>query len=120
MTATYFNGLSVTFLVYIRGENEPIAAESPKVKAWTPVQNNYIIMSSGNEHKQIRGMAVYEDNTWFELCSPADDVTYSGYDAGLINVSTDGIVTKAGAGKGSTQVTVTCEGFGFTVTVHVV
>ncbi len=119
VTATFINGLSVDFVVYVRNENEPIQAESPAVKAWSPVQNEYLIVGAANEHKQIRGLAVYEDNRWFELCAPADGVTYSGYDAGLINVSADGIVTKAGAGRGSTQVTAACNAFNFMVDVTV-
>jgi hypothetical protein len=119
VTASY-DGLSITFLVYVRNENEPINAQSPSVKAWSPVQNEYTIRSAANEQKQIRGLAVYEDNTWFELFSAADGVTYSGYDAGLINISPEGLVTKAGTGKGSTQVTASCNGMSFTVTVNVV
>lgn len=114
-----YSGHSVTFLVYIRGENEPINAQSPALKAWKPVQNEYTLLSGANDQKQIRGLAVYEDNTWFELCSPEDGVTYSGYDAGLINVSAQGIVTKVGAGTGSTQVTAACGGYSFTVIVTV-
>ncbi|MEI6578088.1 MAG: hypothetical protein WCN92_01340, partial [Eubacteriales bacterium] len=119
VTATY-GGLSVTFLVYVRGENEPIATVSPKVKAWTPVQNEYTVLSSANEQKQIRGMAVYEDNTWLELFSAADGVTYSGYDARLITVTSEGLVTKAGAGTGSTTVKVDCGLFSFNVQVTVI
>ena len=118
VTAEY-KGLSVTFMVYVRGEEELVQSKSPAVKKWSPVQNEYVLVNAANEHKQIRGLAIFEDNTWFELCSPADGVTYSGYEAGLINVSADGIVTKAGNGQGSTQVTVSCEGFSFTVTVIV-
>ena len=119
VTATSINGLSVTFMVYVRGEDEPIAAESPAVKAWAPVQNEYTLLSAANEQKQIRGLAVYEDNTWFELFSAADGVSYSGYDAGLINVNPEGLVTKAGAGMGSTHVMVNCGRFSFNVQVTV-
>ena len=77
-------------------------------------------LNSANEQKQIRGMPVYEDNTWFELFSAEDGVTYSGYDAGLINVSPEGLVTKAGAGKGSTTVKVECGLFSFKVQVTVI
>jgi hypothetical protein len=119
VTATY-SGHSVTFLVYVMNENEPINAVSPAVKAWTPVQNEYTILSGANELKQIRGLAVYEDNTWFELFSAADGVTYSGYDTGLINVSPEGLVTKAGAKTGSTTVKVSCGLFSFNVNVTVI
>jgi len=117
VTATTFKGLSVTFTVYVRGEDEPVQAPSPAVKAWTPVQSAYAVAPGG--HKQIRGLAVYEDNTWFELCSAAEGVVYSGYDAGLIDVTADGIVTAAGGAKGTTTVTVRCGGFRFDVPVTV-
>jgi len=117
VTATYFNGLSVTFTVCVRGEDEPIGPENPAVKTWSPVQNSYTLQAGG--HKQIRGMAVYEDNTWFELYAQGDGVTYGGYDDGLIRVSADGIVTAAGGGKGNTVVTVSCGGMSFTVGVRV-
>jgi len=117
VTATTVRGLSVTFTVYVRGEDELIQAPSPAVKAWTPVKDTYILTEGG--HKQIRGLAVYEDNTWFELCAAADGVTYSGYDAGLIDVTADGIVTAAGTAKGTTIATVACGGFSFDVTVRV-
>lgn len=119
VTATYINGLSVTFLVCVRDENEPIKMDSPAVKSWRPVQSEYVL-SGVHAHKQIRGLAVYEDNTWFELCSPTDSVSYSGYDTGLIHISTEGIVTAIGSAKGTTAVTVACGEFGFTVDVTVI
>ena len=70
------------------------------------------------EQKQIRGLATYDDGSWFELAGEVDKVTYLSHDPDMLTVREDGYILPTGkAGEGS--VTVTCGDFSFDVTVRV-
>ncbi len=116
VTAEY-QGMSVVFKVSVRDKGVPINLENPKIKSISLIQDEYVIPEGGQ--KQIRLNALYEDNSFFELYAK-DGMTFSGYDAGLINIDEKGIITAPTAATGATTVTVNINGEIFDIKVIVI
>ena len=67
--------------------------------------------------KQLRGLAVYADKTWFEVCGD-DGVTYENHNPELIEIRPDGNVLPTGK-EGVGTITLTLGDFSFDVTFTV-
>lgn len=114
-----WRGLFAEFTVYVDNEHpyvEPDWKPHPerKVASFTPLVTTYVASLKRREMKQLRGLAVYEDGCWFEVCGE-DGVTYEGYDTTLLEILSDGNVLPTGT-PGQTEVTLGLGGYTFTVT----
>ena len=63
--------------------------------------------------KQIRGLAVYADGTWFEVCGD-DGVIYENHTPDLFEIRPDGNVLPVGK-LGMGKITVKCGTYAFDV-----
>ncbi len=132
----HYEGLQITFKVYVRPDDFVIGAENPAIASVRPVNENMTVYlkDGGRRHSlQIRGYVVFEDETWGEAYNdytrshpdypanvPAENylMSFEVEDSSIIRVSRAGIITPKKTG--STKVTVTFEdGHSFTVNVTV-
>ncbi len=140
VTASY-EGRSVTFLISIRENGAKINMKNPAIVEWKsalcypmtgPIaisENGDITISRSNKKDkvQLRAMAIFEDENWMELFNDqstdtiyaADSypVEYSGFDGSILRISKTGVVTPKAVG--TTSVTVSCNGFHYTVNITV-
>ena len=121
VTAT-LDDLFCEFLVYV-DENActmPDWVPHPErdVLSFTPLVTEYAASLSKGEMKQLRGLAVYTDGSWFEVCGD-DGVIYENHDPDLLTVRSDGNVIPTGKiGRG--RVTLSLKGLSFDVEFSVV
>ena len=88
------------------------------VLSFTPLVTEYAASLSKGEMKQLRGLAVYTDGSWFEVCGD-DGVIYENHDPDLLTVRPDGNVIPTGKiGRG--RVTLSLKGLSFDVEFSVV
>ena len=106
------------FLVYEYPEGFVFDDPNKKVISFTPMQKIYNISLSGREKRQIRGMARYSDDTWYEICEAKDNVEFENKNPEIITVDENGIVRPAGK-LGKANVKVSCGGHEFEVEVVV-
>ena len=107
------------FEVYVRGEDEDLTTDNLYIKDIVQIQKVIDIHHPEYEAKQFRVMAVYNDNSYFEIYGEKDGVQYTDYDTSLINITADGCITAVGSQKGETPVTVTIGDESFTTIVKV-
>lgn len=110
------------FLVYVtEGEAYPHCDWKPypdkEVVSFTPLITAYTASLAKREMKQIRGLAVYADDSWFEVCGD-DGVTYENHAPELFDIRADGNVLPTGK-LGEGKVTVRCGAHSFDVTCTV-
>ncbi|MBQ9150819.1 MAG: hypothetical protein IJX72_01110 [Clostridia bacterium] len=122
VTAT-LDDLSCEFLVYVTdGEAYPHCEWKPypekEVVSFTPLITEYVASLEKREMKQIRGLAVYADCSWFEVCG-TDGVTYENHAPELFEIRPDGNVLPTG-NPGTGKITVKCGIHAFDVTFTVV
>ncbi len=122
VTAT-MGDLSCEFLVYVTEEIPDAWCEwrpypEKQVTAFTPLITQYTVSLAKREMKQIRGLATYEDHSWFEVCGN-DGVRYENHAPALLAIREDGNLLPTGE-KGQGRVTVTLGDHAFDVTVTVV
>ena len=90
-----------------------------KVVSFEPIWTDYKVSLSARELKQLRGIATYEDGSWFELAGVVDKVSFENHNPELFRMRADGHVEPTGKiGQGT--VTLICGGHAFDVTVTVV
>ncbi len=121
VTAT-MGDVACEFLVYVT-EGEPDAWQNwlpypeKEVVSFKPLITEYRTSLAKRELKQLRGLAVYADSSWFELCG-SDGVTYENHAPELFAITSEGNVLPVGeTGQGS--VTLRCGVHSFDVTVTV-
>ena len=117
-----YKGLLCEFLAYVgntRPHVDPDWQPHPEkpVTSFTPLITDYAASLEKREMKQLRGLAVYEDGTWFEVCGD-DGVTYENHNPELIEIRPDGNVLPTGK-EGVGTVTLTLGSFSFDVTFTV-
>ena len=117
-----YNGLFCEFLAYVdntRPHVDPDWKPHPEktVTSFTPLITKYAASLAKREMKQLRGLAVYEDGTWFEVCGD-DGVTYENHSPELIEIRPDGNVLPLGE-QGEGRVTLKLGDFAFDVTFTV-
>lgn len=129
--AAHYGGLRLEFLICVRpagaparpGGQMPCGADAHsaghKLVDWQPLQAVYTLSLAQAPCKQLRGLARYDDGSWFEINSPADGVYFCDYDEALVTVAPDGTLTDRGR-CGKTPVKVCCQDRAFTVEVEVV
>ena len=113
-----YNGLFCEFLAYVdntRLHVDPDWKPHPEkeVVSFTPLITEYAVSLEKREMKQIRGLAVYADGTWFELCGD-DGVIYENHNPELFEIRPNGNVLPMGQ-TGTGKITVRCGGFSFDV-----
>lgn len=113
-----YEGRRTEFLVYVREDSETIRDPEKKIVSFTPMLPEYVLPLSGHFVKQIRGLAVYSDHSWFEICEAKDGVSYTVADPYLLSIREDGCISHHGI-PGETTVTVSCGGLHFDVKVRV-
>lgn len=125
-----WRGRTVEFPVFVRPAGAPLrqSGQMPCGKdphsaghvltGWQPMQKEYTLSLAAASCKQVRGLARYDDGSWFEIGEAADGVRYAGYDPALVAVSADGRVTACG-GCGQTDLQVSCQDRTFTVRLKV-
>ncbi len=115
----HLGSLCGTVLVYVDAPDTCYCAESRTVISFTPMLDTYTISLSGGEAKQLRGLATWSDGKWYEVCEPAQGVTFENHAPELISVNERGIVTARGK-IGQGKVTLRCGDLAFDVTVNVI
>ena len=101
-----YEGLQCEFLIYVDNSRPHVTPDwkphpEKEVTSFTPLITKYAASLAKREMKQLRGLAVYEDGTWFEVCGD-DGVTYENLAPDLIEIRPDGNVLptgKLGEGK---------------------
>ena len=117
------DGLRCEFLVSVGLEEstEPIPKQpypDKRVVMLYPMLDTYRVSLKKREAKQIRGIAFYEDHSWFELAGEVDGLTYENHAPELFDVRPDGTVVPQGrVGRG--EVTVHAGNCHFDVTVDI-
>ena len=117
------DGLRCEFLVSVGLEEstESIPKQpypDKRVVMLYPMLDTYRVSLKKREAKQIRGMAFYEDHSWFELAGEVDGLTYENHAPELFDVRPDGTVVPQGrVGRG--EVTVHAGNCHFDVTVDI-
>lgn len=115
------DGLRCEFLVYVGMETpcDPVpkvAYPDKKVIRFHPMLDTYRISLTKREAKQLRGVAYYEDHSWFELAGEADGIVYENHAPELFDVRSDGVVVPKGS-VGQGEVTLHAGNCHFDVTV---
>ncbi len=115
--------LTCQFLVYITAdEPAPYCPMQPypskKVTSFVPLLGTYHVVLSHEVCKQIRGLATYDDGSWFELAGEVDGVHYISHAPHILTMREDGYTLPTGQ-VGEAIVTVACGDFSFDVTVVV-
>lgn len=113
-----YDDLFCEFLVYVYPEGFVFDDPNKTVVSFTPMLKVYNPTLGGRERKQIRGMARYSDDTWYEICEKKDNVKYAVEDESVITVDENGVIYPVGA-CGKTKVRVSCENHEFEVEVVV-
>ena len=86
--------------------------------SFVPVWKDYKVSLSARELKQLRGIATYEDGSWFELAGVVDKVTFENHHPELFRMRADGHVEPTGK-TGQGTVTLICGEHSFDVTVTI-
>ena len=113
-----YKDLFCEFLVYVYPEGFVFNDPDKKIISFTPMQKIYNISLSGREKRQIRGMARYSDDTWYEICEAKDNVEFENKNPEIVTVDENGIVRPTGK-LGKANVKVSCGGQEFEVEVVV-
>ena len=116
------DGLLCEFLVYTtEGVAHPWCNWQPypekEVTSFRPLITTYSASLGKREMKQIRGLATYADDSWFEICGD-DGVIYENHAPELFDIRPDGNVLPLGT-VGTGRVTVKCQGHAFDVEFRV-
>ena len=117
-----YKGLLCEFLAYVdntRPHVNPDWKPHPEktVTSFTPLITEYAASLQKREMKQLRGLAVYADGTWFEVCGD-DGVTYENHAPDLFEIRPDGNVLPTGK-LGEGKVTLKLGEFAFDITFTV-
>lgn len=118
-----YEGHLSEFLVYVtEGEASPHCDWKPypekEAVSFTPLITEYAASLEKREMKQLRGIAVYADDSWFEVCGD-DGVTYENHAPELFEIRADGNVLstgKLGTGKVTLRLGAHAFDVSFTVT----
>lgn len=89
-----------------------------EVVSFTPLLAQYRARLSTREVKQLRGIAIYKDDSWFELAGNCDGVRYENHAPELFEVDEHGHVLPTGE-TGTGRVTLCCGRHSFDVSVTV-
>ncbi len=117
-----FEGHLAEFLVYVtEGEAYPHCEWKPypekEAVSFTPIITEYTASLAKREMKQVRGIAVYADDSWFEVCGD-DGVTYENHAPELFAIKPDGNVLPTGK-QGSGRITLRLGAHSFDITFTV-
>lgn len=117
-----YERLQCEFLIYVDNSRPHVTPDwkphpEKKVTSFTPLITKYAASLQKREMKQLRGLAVYADGTWFEVCGD-DGVTYENLAPDLIEIRPDGNVLPTGK-LGEGKVTVKLGDFAFDITFMV-
>lgn len=118
-----YKGLLCEFLAYVDNAQphvDPDWKPHPEkaVTSFTPLITEYTASLAKREMKQLRGLAVYADGTWFEVCGN-DGVVYENYTPDLFEIKPDGNVLPTGK-QGSGKVTLRLGAHSFDVTFTII
>jgi len=119
-----YEGLFAEFLIYVDNTHPHIDPDwkphpEKKIISFVPLIKEYTVSLAARELKQLRGIATYEDLTWFELAGVVDEVTFENHSPELFRMRADGHVEPTGK-LGQGRVTLICGDHSFDVTVTVV
>lgn len=114
-----WQGAVVEFLVYVLPKDAPARRAQHRLVSFKPMQAEYTLSIAEKQCKQVRGMARFDDNSWYEICRTLDGVSCRDYDESLLKVGEDCRITDRGT-AGTTSLTVQCQDQSFTVLVHVI
>ena len=89
-----------------------------KVVSFTPLLTHYHTSLAAREVKQLRGIAIYEDDSWFEVAGKCDGVSFENHTPDLFEVNEKGHVLPTGV-LGTGRVTLRCGSLSFDVAVTV-
>ena len=88
------------------------------VVSFTPLLTHYHASLAAREIKQLRGIALYEDDSWFEVAGNCDGVFYNNHSPELFDVDENGHVLPTGE-TGTGRITLQCGEYSFEVSVTV-
>ena len=117
-----YEGLQCEFLIYVDNSRPHVTPDwkphpEKKVNSFTPLITKYAASLQKREMKQLRGLAVYADGTWFEVCGD-DGVIYENLAPDLFEIRPDGNVLPTGK-LGEGKVTLKLGDFAFDITFMV-
>ena len=117
-----YNGLFAEFLVYVDNVRPHVTPDwkphpEKEVASFTPLITEYAASLAKREMKQLRGLAIYADGTWFEVCGD-DGVVYENHTPELFEIRADGNVLPTGV-VGEGRVTLRLGGHAFDVKMSV-
>lgn len=115
----HYAGRTLQFLVYVYPADFDFAEEGKEVVSFEPMQEEYTIVLEEREVKQLRGMAVYSNGSWGEVCGDRGGVVYENAAPDLLTVLPDGSVSARG-GRGEGWVVMTLGDFACRVNVKVI
>lgn len=122
----HYKGHQTTFAVEIVASGKAVNMDKPAIVSFKPIVSEYRIQRSLKEIKGITAYVEFEDGNKIELGTSRSRNLYSETDypltyavskSGIISIDSEGRISPLA--KGTTELTVSCNGFSYTVPVTV-